>query len=91
MHFVSTLMIMARRESLRSRIRAAGGLYHWWNARLVRLAGPAQLGAWGEDREGHATARGCPECGAPWAEHDADRSYGRSKLLCPEPDGGARP
>lgn len=80
---MSTLIIMARRESLRERIRAAGGFYRWWNARLVRLAGPAQLGAWGEDREGHATARGCPECGRPWDAHETLHVLGRAKLVCP--------
>ncbi|QCR19133.1 hypothetical protein [Agrococcus sp. SGAir0287] len=74
---------MARRESLRTRIRAAGGFYRWWNARLVRLAGPAQLGAWGEDREGRATARGCPECGAAWDAHETLHVLGRAKLVCP--------
>lgn len=79
---------MARRESLRARIRAAGGLYRWANANLIRVAGPPQLGPWGEEREGRATARGCPECGAAWDAHETLHVLGRAKLVCPT-DGGA--
>ncbi|UJP10785.1 hypothetical protein L2X99_03840 [Microbacterium sp. KUDC0406] len=29
---------------LRTRIKEAGGLYSWFNSRLIRLAGPASVG-----------------------------------------------
>ncbi|GGD42713.1 hypothetical protein GCM10010915_24760 [Microbacterium faecale] len=32
------------KKPLRQRIREAGGFYHWFNATLIRLAGPPHVG-----------------------------------------------
>lgn len=86
---VSTLTIMARnpeRAPLRTRIREAGGLYAWFNSRLIALAGPAAVGPF--DTAPPPTAqerasRACPLCGHPLSGHEIDRSGPKALIHCP--------
>ncbi|WP_307297720.1 hypothetical protein [Microbacterium natoriense] len=74
------------RPTLRARIREAGGFYSWFNANLVRLAGPASVGPYektpppsNEER----AERACPLCGAPMTQHEIDRSGPKTLVHCP--------
>ncbi len=61
--------------------------YARMNEKLVRLAGPAQLGAGhpeGPDRRSAASP--CPLCGLPMTEHTVLRPEGQrdaTRLICP--------
>ena len=68
----------------------AGRFMSWYsrvNESLIRVAGPAQLGAGhpeGPDRR--STASPCPICGRPMVEHDVLRPEGQrdaTRLICP--------
>ncbi len=82
-------MIMAKnsdRPSLRERVREAGGLYSWLNARLVALAGPASVGpyeATPPPTAAERAERACPLCGAPMTAHTIDRSGSKPIMHCP--------
>ncbi|MBB2967495.1 hypothetical protein [Leifsonia aquatica] len=74
----------------------AGGFARWyarWNEKLIRVAGPAQLGAGhpeGPDRRSPAAP--CPMCGRPMTEHTVLRPGGQrdaTRLVCPEVQGAA--
>lgn len=86
---VSTLSNMAHPEDhvpLRTRIRAAGGLYSWINSNLIRFAGPASVGPYEKTPPPSAAeraGRACPICGAPMTEHEIDRSGPRTIVHCP--------
>lgn len=71
------------RSTLRTEVREAGGFYQWWNRKLVRLAGPAQVGPY--ETPPPPVAQVCPVCNAPLAEHEIDRSGARTFMRCPEP------
>jgi len=64
---------MPRKIPIREQIREAGGFYNWFNATLIRLAGPPQLG------EGKGTP--CSRCG----EYKADHIDRDGALHCPHP------
>lgn len=66
---------MARTKPLRVRIREAGGLYHWANARLIRYAGPASVGRMDEH-----TPPPCAGCGYAKSAHSASAD---GSLRCP--------
>ena len=63
------------------------GWYSRWNERLVRVAGPAQLGAgYKEGPDLRSPASPCPICGSPMTEHTVLRSEGQrdaTRLVCP--------
>lgn len=65
---------MSDKRTLRDRIREAGGFYHWVNSRLIRYAGPAQIGPYGPS-EGPP----CGHCGQPKSEHVEEAGA----LTCP--------
>jgi len=67
---------MTQKKPLRDRIREAGGLYLFLNSRLIRFAGPAQVGGGPRELPVHP----CGHCGRPKHEHveGADGS-----LRCP--------
>ncbi len=74
------------RPPLRTRIREAGGLYAWFNSRLIRYAGPASVGPYektppltAEER----SERACPLCGKPMNQHEIDRSGPKPLMHCP--------
>jgi hypothetical protein len=71
---------------LRARIRAAGGLYAWFNSWLISVAGPASVGPYEstlppstEER----AERACPLCGKPMNRHAFDREGPKPLLRCP--------
>ncbi|MTE23708.1 hypothetical protein [Microbacterium sp. ZXX196] len=68
---------MTEKQSWRERVRASGGLYHWLNARLIRYAGPAQIGPYGPSTP--------PPCGRCGAAKDAHVQVDGGALRCPEP------
>src|SRR5690606_41806350 len=72
-----TLRDMSDQKPLRQRIREAGGFYRWFNSRLIRYAGPAQVGPYGEQ-----APPPCDRCGRPKGEHIAGED---GALRCPEP------
>jgi hypothetical protein len=78
---------MARRDAdarpLRERVREAGGWYAYWNARLIRVAGPASVGPYETTPEPVRTGRPCPLCGAAMSEHTFDRSGPKPLMHCP--------
>lgn len=49
------------RRPLRQQVREAGGFYHWFNATLIRIAGPPQVGARPQPQ--------CANCGAKKQDH----------------------
>jgi hypothetical protein len=68
----------------------AGRFLRWYsraNENLIRVAGPAQLGAGhpeGPDRR--SAAAPCPICGRPMTEHTVQRPDGQrdaTRLICP--------
>lgn len=68
----------------------AGRFQRWytrWNDRLIRFAGPAQLGAGRpEGPDVRSAAAPCPICGRPMTEHSVLRSDGQrdaTRLVCP--------
>jgi hypothetical protein len=71
------------RPPLRERVRAAGGLYSWFNRNLVRLAGPAAVGPYDKTPEPVRTERPCPLCGAPMSQHTFDRTGPKPLMFCP--------
>lgn len=82
-------MIMSKDPNhvpLRTRIREEGGLYAWFNSRLIRYAGPASVGPYestpppsSEER----AERACPLCGRPMNQHTIDRSGPKPLMRCP--------
>lgn len=66
-------MVMPRKIPIREQIREAGGFYNWFNATLIRLAGPPQVG------EGRGTP--CSRCG----EYKDDHVQRDGQLHCPTP------
>ncbi|MFE6733264.1 hypothetical protein [Microbacterium sp. NPDC057650] len=71
---------------LRTRIKEAGGLYAWFNGRLIKLAGPASVGPYEPTPPPSAAERaerGCPLCGAPMNQHEIDRSGPKPLMHCP--------
>ncbi|BDV30451.1 hypothetical protein [Microbacterium terricola] len=79
---------MVRKDAvpLRARIRAAGGLYAWVNASLIRLAGPASVGPYEAEAPPSAAQRAeraCPLCGRPMTAHTFDRSGPKPLMHCP--------
>ncbi|MEV8268102.1 hypothetical protein [Microbacterium sp. NPDC076911] len=72
--------------SLRERVRAAGGLYAWINASLIRVGGPASVGPYEKTpppSSAQRAERPCPLCGAPITAHTFDRSREKPLMLCP--------
>lgn len=71
---------------LRTRIKEAGGLYSWFNSRLISLAGPAAVGPY-ESTPPPSVAeraeRSCPLCGQPMNTHEIDRSGPKPLMHCP--------
>lgn len=67
---------MTQKKSLRDRIREAGGLYLFINSRLIKFAGPAQVGGGPRVLPVHP----CGHCGRPKDEH-IERADG--SLRCP--------
>lgn len=74
------------RPSRRQRIKEAGGWYRYYNERLIKLAGPADVGPYEttpppsvEER----AERACPVCGKPINRHTFDRSGERAQMYCP--------
>jgi len=68
---------MAETKPLRDRIREAGGLYHWANATLIRLAGPPHVSPnLPRNRDGDP----CAHCGAPRSAHQPGPD---GELRCP--------
>ncbi|MFE4949155.1 hypothetical protein ACFQ9V_03520 [Leifsonia sp. NPDC056665] len=61
--------------------------YASWNAKLIRVAGPAQLGAGHpEGPDLRSPAAPCPICRHPMTEHSVLRPEGQrdaSRLVCP--------
>lgn len=76
---------MTRKDAvpLRQRIREAGGLYAWFNASLIRVAGPASVGPYETTPEPERTERPCPLCGSPMSQHSFDRSGPKPLMRCP--------
>jgi len=75
-----------RRAPLRTRIREAGGLYAWFNSRLIRFAGPASVGPYEKTPPPSAAERAeraCPLCGAAMNLHEIDRSGPKPLMHCP--------
>lgn len=75
-----------RRPSLRARIRETGGLYAWFNSRLIRFAGPASVGPYEKTPPPSAAERAeraCPLCGAAMNLHEIDRSGPKPLMHCP--------
>lgn len=71
---------------LRARVREAGGWYAWFNAKLIRLAGPAAVGPYETTpppTESERAERACPLCGAPITRHTFDRSGPKPLMRCP--------
>lgn len=79
----STLMIMTNKKPLRERINEAGGLYSYFNARLIKLAGPASVGPYETTPVESSVAKACPLCGFPMNEHEFDRSGPKPLMHCP--------
>lgn len=76
----------ADRRPLRERVREAGGWYAWFNARLIRMAGPAAVGPYETTPPPTAAERAeraCPLCGAPISEHAFDRTGPKPLMHCP--------
>lgn len=74
------------RPPLRVRIREAGGLYAWFNSRLIRIAGPASVGPYERTPPPSAAERAeraCPLCGRPMNLHEIDRSGPKPLMHCP--------
>nr|WP_165138385.1 hypothetical protein [Microbacterium endophyticum] len=71
------------KQSLRTRVRAAGGWYSWINASLIKAAGPASVGPYETSPEPARTARPCPLCGAPMNAHTFDRTGTKPLMHCP--------
>jgi hypothetical protein len=74
----------------------AGRFASWygnWNDKLIRIAGPAQLGAGHpEGPDTRSTAAPCPMCGRPMTEHQVVRPGGQrdaTRLVCPAPANAA--
>ena len=68
----------------------AGGFLGWYarvNEKLIRVAGPAQLGAGHpEGPDVRSAGAACPICGAPMTEHTVLRADGQrdaTRLICP--------
>jgi hypothetical protein len=63
------------------------GWYVRWNEKLIRIAGPAQLGAgYAEAPDRRSAGAPCPMCGRPMTEHDVLRPGGQreaTRLVCP--------
>ncbi len=76
-------MIMARMKTWRKSVADEGGLYAWFNTRMVQKMGPAQVGPYTEVEPLPESRNVCPLCGAPMTEHDVDRSGERTMLHCP--------
>ncbi|GAA5030484.1 hypothetical protein ACFQRL_08570 [Microbacterium fluvii] len=79
---------MTRKDAapLRDRIRAAGGLYAWINASLIRVAGPASVGPYETTpapSQAERAERACPLCGRPMSAHTFDRSGPKPLMHCP--------
>ncbi|SIT76422.1 hypothetical protein [Microbacterium sp. RU33B] len=76
---------MTRKDAvpLRQRIREAGGLYAWFNASLIRVAGPASVGPYETTPEPERTERPCPLCGSAMSQHTFDRSGPKPLMHCP--------
>lgn len=73
-------------QTLREKVRAAGGWYSWFNSRLIRLAGPAAVGPYETTPPPSAAERAerpCPLCGAPISQHAFDRSGPKPLMHCP--------
>jgi hypothetical protein len=70
-------------STFRERVHEAGGWYAWFNARLIRVAGPAAVGPYESEPEPSRTDRACPLCGAPMSEHTFDRSGPKPLMTCP--------
>ena len=71
---------------LRARIRAAGGLYAWFNSNLIRLAGPASVGPYEKTpppTPEQRAERACPLCGKPMTQHTIDRTGPKPLMHCP--------
>lgn len=76
----------ADRRPLRVRVREAGGWYAWFNATLIRAAGPAAVGPYETTPPPTAAERAeraCPLCGAPITEHTFDRTGPKPLMHCP--------
>ncbi|MFD5225792.1 hypothetical protein ACFWHT_09260 [Microbacterium sp. NPDC058342] len=76
----------SERVPLRTRIREAGGLYAWFNSRLIRLAGPASVGPYESTLPPSAeerAQRACPLCGEPMNLHTIDRAGPKPLMHCP--------
>lgn len=74
------------RRPLRERVREAGGWYSWFNAGLIRLAGPAAVGPYETAPPPSSTERAeraCPLCGQPMTAHSFDRSGPKPLMRCP--------
>ncbi|MGI6877626.1 hypothetical protein [Microbacterium sp. gxy059] len=67
---------MTKKKPLRERIREAGGFYHWFNSRLIRFAGPPQVGPYGPD-----VPPPCGRCGQAKSAHEETAD---GALRCPE-------
>jgi hypothetical protein len=67
--------------------------YSSWNEKLIRIAGPAQLGAGHpEAPEQRSAGAACPMCGRPMTEHQVLRPGGQrdaTRLVCPAPSQAA--
>jgi hypothetical protein len=69
----------------------AGRFMDWYaraNRSLIRVAGPAQLGAGHpEGPDIRSAGAPCPICGQPMTAHSVSRSEGQrdaTRLICPE-------
>lgn len=73
-------------QSLRDRVREAGGWYAFLNMKLIRLAGPAAVGPY-ETTPPPSTQeraeRACPLCGRAMTDHTFDRSGAKPLMHCP--------
>ncbi len=74
---------MTHKIPLRERIREAGGLYQWFNASLIRVAGPAAVGPYDDDAAQPVGPAPCPICRAPMDTHTIDRTGPKPLLHCP--------
>ena len=71
---------------LRARIRESGGLYAWFNSRLIRYAGPAAVGPYertSPPSTEERAERACPLCGAAMKLHEFDRGRVKPLMRCP--------
>lgn len=75
---------MSEKAPFRTRVREAGGLYAYFNSRLIKLAGPASVGPYETTPLAPSARKACPLCNHPMDEHEFDRSGPKPMMYCPE-------